>query len=618
MAKEPFDESARGAAEARSAAVDGAAQDNGAAAAAPAAGAAGADVAAPAAAADGKNGAAGADRSAATGDSISGGLDRREFLVGAAALGAGLALPPLTGLAGADEAEAAGAARPSRRPNILILITDQERYPQHWPAGWARKHLPNRQRLARHGLTFRRAFCSASMCSPSRASLFTGLYPAEHDVTEVLEYGDDYVDQGVLDPSTQNIGTMLKSAGYNVQYRGKWHMSKDPSGTLPIQSRRDMELFDFKGWQPPDMGGDESSAMFGGGDADYDALAAAQAAAFLKNVKPRSRTPFALIVCLANPHDVMGYPKTWDDESFSPPYAGQHNYGDRQPGCFDQDIDLPSTWDEPLRHRHKPACQWQSTEMWSLGLQPIRSPERMRDYVNFYAYLHKRSDRNMGTVLDALEKNRGLRERTVVIRLADHGEMGLAHGGMREKAYNAYEETMHVPLVISNPVWFPRAVRTKALASLVDLMPTLATLAHVPRRSRWTFRGRDLMPIVRDAVRHPRRPTRGVQESVVYTTDETIGSKPGKYGIREPLVKQPAHIRCIREQDWKLAMYFDPATYPQGLQYELYDLASDPHELRNMGHPDSPYYDPDKLAEMKAKLQRRMEQTHTVPPAAAG
>jgi len=605
MPNEPFGDAARGA-EGQTGAREAVAQGDGVAAAAPAGGAAGQD------------GATGVDGSAGTGSSISGGLDRREFLVGAAALGAGLALPPLTGLAGADEAEAAGAARPSRRPNILILITDQERYPQHWPAGWARKHLPNRQRLARHGLTFRRAFCSASMCSPSRASLFTGLYPAEHGVTEVLEYGDDYVTQGVLDPKTQNIGTMLESAGYNVQYRGKWHMSKDPSGTLPIQSRHDMELFDFMGWQPPDMGGDESAAMFGGGDADYDALAAAQAAAFLKSVKPRSRTPFALIVCLANPHDVMGYPKTWDDESFSPPYAGQHNYGDRQPGCFDQDIDLPSTWDEPLRHRHKPACQWQSTEMWSLGLEPIRSPERMRDYVNFYAYLHKRSDRNMGTVLDALEKNRGLRERTVVIRLADHGEMGLAHGGMREKAYNAYEETMHVPLVISNPVWFPRAVRTKALASLVDLMPTLATLADVPRRSRWTFRGRDLMSIVRDAVRNPRKPTRTVQSSVVYTTDETIGSKPGKYGIREPIVKQPAHIRCIREQDWKLAMYFDPATYPQGLQYELYDLANDPHELRNMGHPDSPYYDADKLAEMKAKLQRRMKETHTVPPAAAG
>ena len=55
--------------------------------------------------------------------------------------------------------------------------------------------------------------------------------------------------------------------------------------------------------------------------------------------------------------------------------------------------------------------------------------------------------------------------------------MGLAHGGMREKAYNAYEETIHVPLVVSNPKLFPSPVRTEALASLIDLMPTVATLA---------------------------------------------------------------------------------------------------------------------------------------------
>ena len=122
------------------------------------------------------------------------GLSRRQFLGGAAALAAGLALPAWPGItdaadAAGDEAGRGGAELPSHRPNIVILMTDQERYPQHWPEGWARENLPNRQRLARHGLTFRRAFCAAAMCSPSRASIFTGLYPAEHGVTEVLQYG---------------------------------------------------------------------------------------------------------------------------------------------------------------------------------------------------------------------------------------------------------------------------------------------------------------------------------------------------------------------------------------------------------------------------------------------
>jgi len=544
------------------------------------------------------------------------GLSRRQFLGGAAALLGGLALPSLPGFSDATDApETRGAGTPSRRPNIVILMTDQERYPQHWPSGWAREHLPNRGRLARHGLTFRRAFCAASMCSPSRATLFTGQYPSENGVTEVLQYGTDpdETDQTTLHPSRQNMARLLRSAGYDVQYRGKWHLSKDPSGTLAVQSRRDLERYGFKGWLTPDAGGDESSSMFGGGDADYDRLTARQAASFLRGADPRSPRPFALIVSLVNPHDLMGCPKTWMEPSYSDiePYRGSANYADDYPDCVRQGISLPSTWNEILRTNHKPHAQWQSTEMWSTGLDPVRSPEKMHEYVNFYAYLHRRSDEDMGTVLDALEGNRGLSARTIVIRLSDHGEMGLAHGGMREKGFNAYEETMHVPLVISNPVLFPNAVSTGALASLVDLMPTLATLARVPRPGAWTFRGRDLTPIIRDAVAHPRRPTRRVQDSVVYTADETIGTKPSRW-LPHPIIEQPAHVRCVREEDWKFSMYFDPAGVADP-QFELYDLRNDAAELHNMGDPGSPHHDPVKVAEMREKLDVRMAETHTTP-----
>ena len=492
----------------------------------------------------------------------------------------------------------------------------------HWPDGWARDHMPNRRRLARHGLTFRRAFCAASMCSPSRASLFTGVYPPEHGVTEVLQFGADEpeISQGTLQPSRRNMATLLRSAGYDVQYRGKWHMSKDPSGTLAVQSRRDLERFDFEGWLTPDAGGDQSSALFGGGTADYDHLTAKQAAAFLRKADPCSPRPFALVVCLVNPHDVMGCPKTWFDPCYpgSPSDVIHKNYADQYPECVDQGIDLPSTWDERLADNFKPDCQRQSTVMWSIGLEPIVSPQRMREYVNFYAYLHRRSDEEMGLVLDALEANGDLRDRTVVIRTSDHGEMGLAHGGMREKGYNAYEETMHVPLVVSNPVLFPRAVHTDALASTIDLMPTLATLADAPHPALHRLRGRDLTPIIRDAVRHPRTPTRKVQDSVLFTTDETIGTRTSHAWQKEPVIKQPAHIRCIREQDWKFAMYFDPANPddPTSRRYELYDLAADPTELHNMADPANlQYHDQAKADEMYGKLVDRMAETHTTPEA---
>ena len=545
------------------------------------------------------------------------GLSRRQFIGGAAALAAGLALP--TGLAFPGEADARdleGRGKPSRRPNLIVLMTDQERMPQHWPEGWDDANLPNRRRLARHGLTFRRAFCAASMCSPSRATIFTGVYPAQHGVTEVLQTGDgaDEVAQRTLQPSRKNMADLLISAGYDVQYRGKWHMSKDPSGTLLVQSRRDLERYRFRGWLPPDAGSDQSAPFLGGGVADWDGLTAAQAAAFLKGADPRASRPFALIVSLVNPHDIMGYPPTWDAPSYSdiPPYEGTANYLEQYPECVTQGIKLPSTWNEVLRHNHKPHCQWESTEMWSAGLGPVRSPERMLDYVNFYAYLHKRSDVDMGTVIDALEGNRGLYDRTIVVRLADHGEMGLAHGGMREKGYNAYDETLHVPLVVSNPKLFPKAVQTDALASTVDLMPTLATLAGAPHRDTWDFKGRDLGPIIQNAVDHPAHPTAKVQDSVLFTTDETIGSRPDSTPLG-PIIKQPAHIRCIREAEWKYAMYFDPH-HEAAPEYELYDLRADPLELHNMAAPESPFYDAAKAAEMQAKLERRMAETGTTPP----
>jgi choline-sulfatase len=142
-------------------------------------------------------------------------------------------------------------------------------------------------------------------------------------------------------------------------------------------------------------------------------------------------------------------------------------------------------------------------------------------------------------------------------------------------------------------------------------MPTLATLADVPDRKKWTFRGRDLSPVIRDAIDHPGRPARPVQDSILFTTDETIGSRPDSTPLG-PIVKQPCHIRCIREAEWKFAMYFDP-DHGEASQYELYDLRNDPDELHNMAAPDGPSYDPVKVAEMEVKLAARMAETHTTP-----
>lgn len=560
-------------------------------------------------------------------------IGRRRFLKqSGAALATGVALSSLTSLADTGKNNNSGreeypaVERVSRRswkkPNLVVLITDQERFPQHWPEGWADRYLPNRKRLSDHGLTFTQAFCASAMCTPSRATLFTGLYPAEHHVDQTLRYGTaaGQVSQPTLQPELTNMATMLEAAGYDVQYRGKWHISKDPSGTTEIGSRLDLENYGFHGWEPPEGGADQNPAGFGGGVTNYDEWYASNAVDFLKQASTNSSKPFALIVCLINPHDIMSYPGVppggWNSLSSSDitPHKGAPNYTDEDIDAdYLQQIDLPKNFEQ---EDFKPTAQAESTQFWSYQLGDFKDDDDRRRYLRFYAYLHTQSDIHIGTVLDALEAKPALYNNTLVIHLSDHGEMGLSHGGMRQKAYSAYEETIHVPLVISNPRLFPRSVQTSALASLVDLMPTLATIADVPSRKTLTFRGTDLTPIIRDAINNPRIPPRPVQDSVLFTTDEILGSLQKDSNGNPLYVTEPSHIRCLREKRWKIVMYFDPNS--DAKQYELYDLLNDPLEQHNMADPGTdpnynPYYNPTQLSVMMDKLNRKMQGTSTMP-----
>jgi arylsulfatase A-like enzyme len=102
-----------------------------------------------------------------------------------------------------------------RGMNVLIFITDQQRATQHFPPHWAEQNLPGLTRLKRHGLTFERAFCDSCMCSPSRATLMTGYFPAQHGVKWTPEESmpDDQYPQSVLPPDFLNLGTVMAAAG---------------------------------------------------------------------------------------------------------------------------------------------------------------------------------------------------------------------------------------------------------------------------------------------------------------------------------------------------------------------------------------------------------------------
>ncbi|WP_051261081.1 sulfatase-like hydrolase/transferase [Desulfovibrio inopinatus] len=510
-------------------------------------------------------------------------VTRREFLKESAqALTVGVvasAIPGFSSLTGGTSP--AEAATLPAKPNILICISDQERYPRDWPDGWADANLTKaRQRLLSNGMDFSRAFCNASMCSPSRGSLFTGLYPAQHGVTLTLtEGGPLSPSETTLSPDLRNLAKLLGESGYDVQLRGKWHLSKSDEGSTPTAD--DLAEFGFNGWVPTNVGEALDVNTLAGGCPDMDEPTVDQAISYLQTQTPEATQtkPFCLVVSLANPHDILAYPKLWDAESCED--KCYKNTADLSMG-----IPLPDSLDTDDLSR-KPQVQTQAKQLYAAGLEPLATTPKQLNYVNFYAYLQTIIDDQFNTVLQALE-DQGLTESTVIVRTADHGEMGLAHNGLRQKMFNVYEQCINIPLIFSNPLLFPEPRQTTAYAGLVDLVPTVASLCGVPSW-KWSYLpGNDLTPVLRGT-------TSQLQDTILFTFDDEYA---GQSSV-PPYITEPCHIRCIIHKDadgeWKYARYYDPAAAVDE-EYEMYCLRDgngvdvDPEELDNLANPASTNY----------------------------
>lgn len=463
------------------------------------------------------------------------------------------------------------------QPDIIFIITDQERATQHFPDNWEKENLPTLTKLKQNGFSFDRAFCNTCMCSPSRSTLFTGTYPAQHQVTQTLTEGGVYSDGEIqLNNQTPNIGRILDDIGYDVQYRGKWHLSKGADGGDPLA--KDISLFGFKGWIGPDAGEDAKPENFGGGYPNHDARYVAEAIEYLEEVRERRKngdmTPYCLVLSLVNPHDVLGYPKFV-------------NYGYTEDEYTQRTIpELPSTVNEQLLRNKKPMAQLQ-TNIAADGLLGVLKNDDMKlNYLNFYAYLLTKIDAQIGEFIDVLydDQDINLANDAIVFRLADHGEMGMSHGGMRQKAFVAYEEALRIPMVISNPVMFPKGKQSMELASLVDIVPTISHFVGIEKPK--DARGESLIPIIENG--------KSVQDAILFTFDDT---KSGSNQFPSS-VKTTNRLRTIRTKEWKYTYYFDAlGSYER--QYELYNLLSDEDELDNLAY--NPEY-----SDIKEKLHKQL------------
>ncbi|MBV9537186.1 MAG: sulfatase-like hydrolase/transferase [Solirubrobacterales bacterium] len=489
------------------------------------------------------------------------GVTRRELLRSAAAV------PPALLLAPGALASAAEPARQNLKGmNVVMFITDQDRAIQHFPPGWAEKNLPGLTYLRRNGLKFNNAVTDSCMCSPARATLMSGYFPAQHGVKYTLELNmtnPKKNPQVELPTDLPNIASVMAAAGYQVVYKGKWHCSK-PRGREWKPS--DVGRYGFDRWDPPDAGANLDLSEAGGGYANNDGRFMTAAGNFRQGAEgaldylqqtAAKQQPFFMIISLVNPHDVLFYPKNYRD-------AGYFNL------WLEGNVGLPETVHEDLST--KPSVQRQFLRISNAGLGPLVTRRDKLNYINFYANLMRASDANLVEVIKTL-RSTGLLDKTLIIRTADHGEMGLAHDGLRQKNFNFYEETLRVPLIYSNPKLFRSPRTSNSLVSHVDFLPTIASLFGAPRSARAPWQGVDYSR----EILNPRAPAS--QDYVVFTYDDyQSGQKNGPYP------KPPNHIVSLREQRWKLAKYYDLAGNVPN-QWEMYDLKADPLETTNLAHP---------------------------------
>jgi len=450
----------------------------------------------------------------------------------------------------------------ARRPNILWICTDQQRFDTLGCYGNEFVQTPNLDRLAADGMLFRRAYCQNPVCTPSRASFLTGRYPR---TTRCRQNGQNMPADEVLVPK------ILHDAGYVCGLSGKLHVSacNDTAchGTEPrIDDGYDQFFWshhpghnwptnEYYQWVR-DQGRElrtprhpESRFVQQGMSAEMSQAAwcVNKAMSFIRGAhEHRGDIPWLFSVNMFDPH-----------HSFDPPPECLARYADKI-----DDIPLPNYVDGELDH--KPV--WQQIDhrgaYGGIGMSFGALSDRDHRWTRAaYWAMVDNIDAQVGRLLDFLDEI-GERDNTVIIFTSDHGEM-LGDHGIYLKGPYFYECAVHVPLIIAGP-GIDEGRQTDALVELTDLAPTILNLCGLPPSSG--MQGKSMYNMLTGAG------LSGHHRDDVYC--EFYGSN-FRY---DP----PAHTTMVATERYKL-------TVAHGHQFgELYDLEVDPGETTNLW--DEPEY----------------------------
>jgi len=422
------------------------------------------------------------------------------------------------------------------QPNILWICTDQQRYDTIRALGNRHIRTPNIDKLIETGVAFTHAHCQSPICTPSRASFLTGMYPS---TVHGCINGNDHWDE-----AAPLITKTLKDAGYDCGLSGKFHLASAMAHEPELRPKDDGYRRFWYSHAPHQGIGkcNQYTDWLESIGQDFKKLkkkhgyipaqwhqttwCADRAIEFMKE---KRNGPWLFSVNIYDPHG-----------PFDPP----QEYVDR----FDIDT-LP----EPLFRESDLAAQQLLAEVnfQSKAKRPTY-PKAKETLAKYWAQIEL-IDENVGRMMDAIEKT-GQRENTIVIFTSDHGEMAGDHG-LNKKGCRFYEGLVRVPLIFSWPDRFKTGLRSDALVELTDIVPTLLDLTdlEIPE----TMQGQSLLPILEG------KTDPGRHREFVRCEYYKVLQGPESYST------------MIRTRRHKLVNYHGMETG------ELFDLEKDPHEFEN-------------------------------------
>jgi N-acetylglucosamine-6-sulfatase len=459
---------------------------------------------------------------------------------------------------------AVNAAAKSTRPNVLFVLCDDIRWNAMSCAGHPSLKTPHIDRIAREGVRFTNMFCTTSLCSPSRASILTGLYAHGHGVR------DNFSE---LPNQLPHWPKRLAEAGYETAYLGKWHMGENndeprPGFSFFATHKGQGKYFDTE-WNINGGGGKVINGY-------YTTVVTDMALDWLN--KDHANKPWALCIGHKAPH------------SFYTPEEKYAHVFDKVPVRYPETAfhleDKPSWIKDRLTTWHgiyAPLFEWRKQF-------PDTRPEAVKDFENMvhgYWGTILSVDDSVGRLFAFLEETKQL-ENTVVVFMGDNGLLEGEHGMVDKRT--AHEPCLRIPLLVRYPgLAKGRVIDQQALT--VDVAPSLLELCGA--RPIEGAHGKSWVELVRTGDPHWRK-------SWFYEYN---------YEVQFPYTP---NVRAVRTDEWKYIHYPHGDGAPDRHMAELYHLKTDPDEKTNLINDANLA---GKLSELRAELASTMRASGLPPEA---